>query len=197
MSEPNIHSSALFSSELTHFLFSAPCPIKLNCRADVINGSCKQIQLSMGRCCCHIPCLPQIGSKEMLQPLQSLSNICAEMLLMVIAVKALTSAQNASWARKQSNLLVLNAVPALAVIERLIRNLPLYFEGKKARNGAEECHSRQVSVQGGDLLLQIPTAPLHPVPGSLEEASVGTHLVLPGGFRHPSPRSESHHCFCL
>lgn len=33
VSKPKAHSSVLFSSDLTHFLFSAPCPIKLNCSA--------------------------------------------------------------------------------------------------------------------------------------------------------------------
>lgn len=50
---------------------------------------------------------------------------------MLIAVKALIPAQNASWARKQPTPLVLSAFPALAVIERLVRNLPLYFGGEK------------------------------------------------------------------
>lgn len=79
---------------------------------------------------------------------------------MGIALKALIPSQNASWARKQPTPLVLGALPALAVIERLIRNLPLGFGGEKARNGAGEEHLRQILVQGGDLLLQTPPAPL-------------------------------------
>ena len=58
---------------------------------------------------------PESGSEELLQPLQNLSNICAEMLFALIAVKVVIPAQTASWARKEPKPLVLGAVPALAI----------------------------------------------------------------------------------
>lgn len=58
---------------------------------------------------------PKSGSEEPLQPLRNLSNICAEMLFMLIAVKAVIPAQNAAWARKEPKTLVLTAVPASAI----------------------------------------------------------------------------------
>lgn len=127
----------------------------------------------------------------------SLSNICAEMLLVVIALKALIPSQNASWARKQPTPLVLSALPALAVIERLMRNLPLYFGGGKSKKWSRGRSSKAGFGAGWRLVPTNPPCTTPLIPGSLGEASLGTHLVLPGGFRHLSPRSESHHCCCL
>lgn len=44
---------------------------------------------------------PKLGSEELLQPLQNLSNICADMLFALIPMKAVIPAQNVAWARKQ------------------------------------------------------------------------------------------------